>query len=126
MRLEQKVEEMRIEMQKAQKAEQRLRIDRDAWRLMAENLQEGEEDANHDEDIFHDVHDGVGRQFWRGWLPHVPHPALLALLLACLLRAKVQRAGPTPRRPPPSLGSESRGFVVPRIGLQSRGLYVRR
>ena len=59
MRLEQKVEEMRIEMQKAQKAEQRLRIDRDEWRLIAENLQapgdddaEGEEDDNHDEDIF--------------------------------------------------------------------------
>ena len=65
MRLEQKVEEMRIEMQKAQKAEQRLRIDRDEWRLMAENLQapedddaEGEEDDNHDEDIFLDAHDG--------------------------------------------------------------------
>eukprot|EP00439_Symbiodinium_sp_Y106_P027866 s1892_g3.t1 len=65
MRLEHKVEEMRIEMQKAQMAEQRLRIDRDEWRLMAENLQapgdddaEGGEDDNHDEDIFHDVHDG--------------------------------------------------------------------
>ena len=65
VRLEQKVEEMRIEMQKAQKAEQRLRIYRDEWRLMAENLQapgdddaEGEENDNHDDDTFHDVHDG--------------------------------------------------------------------
>ena len=33
------IEEMRNEMQKAQKAEQRLRSDRDEWRLMAENLQ---------------------------------------------------------------------------------------
>ena len=65
VRLEQKVEEMRIEMQKAHKAEQRLRIYRDEWRLMAENLQapgdddaEGEENDNHDDDTFHDVHDG--------------------------------------------------------------------
>ena len=67
MRLEQKVEEMRIEMQKAQKAEQRLRIDRDEWRLMAENLQtpgdanveeEEDEDDDHDEESFHDARDG--------------------------------------------------------------------
>ena len=56
---------MRIEMQKAQQAEQRLRIDRDEWRLMAENLQapgdadaEEEGDDEHDEDSFHDAHDG--------------------------------------------------------------------
>eukprot|EP00439_Symbiodinium_sp_Y106_P053861 s1457_g7.t1 len=33
------IAEMRSEMEKAQKAEQRLRADRDEWRLMAENLQ---------------------------------------------------------------------------------------
>ena len=56
---------MRIEMQKAQQAEQRLRIDRDEWRLMAENLQapgdadaEEEGDDEHDENSFHDAHDG--------------------------------------------------------------------
>ena len=44
---------MRSEMEKAQKAEQRLRAGRDEWRLMAENLQaaggndEGEEGENH-------------------------------------------------------------------------------
>ena len=34
-----RIAEMRSEMEKAQKAEQRLRADRDEWRLMAENLQ---------------------------------------------------------------------------------------
>ena len=63
--LEQKIEEMRSEMQKAQQAEQRLRIDRDEWRLMAENLQtpgnadaDEEEEDDHDQESFHDVHDG--------------------------------------------------------------------
>ena len=46
--------ELRLEVQKARKTEQRLRIDRDEWRLMAENMQpmEGEdnkEDNNGDE-----------------------------------------------------------------------------
>ena len=52
-----RIAEMRSEMEKAQKAEQRLRADRDEWRwrLMAENLQaaggndEGEEGENHDD-----------------------------------------------------------------------------
>ena len=65
--LEQQIEEMRNEMQKAQKAEQRLRIDRDEWRLMAENLQtpanadaddEEEDEGDRDEEGFHDAHDG--------------------------------------------------------------------
>ena len=30
--------EMRLEVQKAQKAEQKLRVDRGEWKLMAENL----------------------------------------------------------------------------------------
>ena len=54
-------------MQKAQKAEQRLRVDRDEWRLMAENLQapayadaddEEEDEGDHDDEGFHDAHDG--------------------------------------------------------------------
>ena len=58
---------MQSEMEKAQKAEQRLRADGDEWRLMAENLQAaggndgGEEGENHDDgddDQAHDVHDG--------------------------------------------------------------------
>ena len=66
-RLEREVEEMRIEMQKAQKAEQRLRADRDEWRMMAVNLQTSgcddaeEEDDDHeedDDDPSHDVHGG--------------------------------------------------------------------
>eukprot|EP00439_Symbiodinium_sp_Y106_P074297 s3243_g14.t1 len=63
--LEQKIEEMRSGMQKAQQAEQRLRIDRDEWRLMAENLQtpgnadaDEEEEDDHDEESYHDGHDG--------------------------------------------------------------------
>ena len=65
--LEQQIEEMRNEMQKAQKAEQRLRIDRDEWRLMAENLQapagaeaeeEEEDEGDHDDEGFHDAHGG--------------------------------------------------------------------
>ena len=54
-------------MQKAQKAEQRLRVDGDEWRLMAENLQapayadaddEEEDEGDHDDEGFHDAHDG--------------------------------------------------------------------
>ena len=54
-------------MQKAQKAEQRLRVDRDEWRLMAENLQtpayadaddEEEDEGDRDDEGFHDAHDG--------------------------------------------------------------------
>ena len=65
--LEQQIEEMRNEMQKAQKAEQRLRIDRDEWRLKAENLQapayadaddEEEDEGDHDDEGFHDAHGG--------------------------------------------------------------------
>ena len=65
--LEQQIEEMRNEMQKAQKAEQRLRIDRDEWRLMAENLQapadaeaeeEEEDEGDHDDEGSHDAHGG--------------------------------------------------------------------
>ena len=49
------IAELRTEMEKAQKAEQRLRLDRDEWRLMAENLQapnngnDGDEDEDHDD-----------------------------------------------------------------------------
>ena len=67
-RLEKEVEEMRIEMQKAQKAEQRLRADRDEWRMMAENLQtsggddaeeeEDDEQEEDDDDPSHDAHGG--------------------------------------------------------------------
>ena len=56
MMLEQKIEEMRSEMKKAQQAEQRLRIDRDEWRLMAENLQTPG-DANAEEEEEEDDHD---------------------------------------------------------------------
>eukprot|EP00439_Symbiodinium_sp_Y106_P047319 s5052_g6.t1 len=67
--LEQQIEEMRNEilMQKAQKAEQRLRVDRDEWRLMAENLQtpayadaddEEEDEGDRNDEDFHDAHDG--------------------------------------------------------------------
>ena len=59
---------MRIEMHKAQKAEQRLRADRDEWRMMAENLQtsggddaeeaEDDEQEEDDDDPSHDVHGG--------------------------------------------------------------------
>ena len=64
--LEQQIEEIRSEMQKAQQAEQRLRIDCDEWRLMAENLQapenadadNEEEEGDRHEESFHDVHDG--------------------------------------------------------------------
>eukprot|EP00439_Symbiodinium_sp_Y106_P010288 s4268_g1.t1 len=61
------IADMRSEMEKAQKSEQRLRADRDEWRLMTENLQaaggndEGEEGENHDDgddEQAHDVHDG--------------------------------------------------------------------
>ena len=61
------IAEMRSEMEKAQKAENRLGANRDEWRLMAENLQaaggndEGEEGENHDDgddEQAHDVHDG--------------------------------------------------------------------
>ena len=49
------IAELRTEMEKAQKAEQRLRLDRDEWRLVAENLQapsggnDGDEDEDHDD-----------------------------------------------------------------------------
>eukprot|EP00439_Symbiodinium_sp_Y106_P055637 s2913_g7.t1 len=60
------IAEMRSEMEKAQKAEQRLRADRDEWRLMAENLQaaggndEGEEGENHDDEDDEPAHDTHG------------------------------------------------------------------
>ena len=53
-------------MEKAQKAEQRLRADRDEWRLMAENLQatggtdEGEKSENHDDGDDKPAHDTHG------------------------------------------------------------------
>ena len=49
------IAELRTEMEKAQKAEQRLRLDRDEWRLVAENLQapndgnDGDEDEDYDD-----------------------------------------------------------------------------
>eukprot|EP00439_Symbiodinium_sp_Y106_P042331 s2065_g5.t1 len=48
------VAELRTEMDKAQKAEQRLRLDRDEWRLMAENLQAPNDGNNEDEGEDHD------------------------------------------------------------------------
>ena len=60
------IAEMQSEMEKAQKAEQRLRADRDEWRLMAENLQtaggndEGEEGENHDDGDDEPAHDIYG------------------------------------------------------------------
>ena len=36
--------ELQLEVEKAQKAEQRLRVDRDEWKLMAENMQPKEEE----------------------------------------------------------------------------------
>ena len=46
------------------------------------------------------------------------------LLLACLLRVKVQRAGPAPRRHPLSNVSESRGFGALWTAVQPWGVGV--
>eukprot|EP00439_Symbiodinium_sp_Y106_P084248 s148_g25.t1 len=57
--------EVRLEVQKAQKAEQKLRVDRDEWKLMAENLQPKEEEGGGDDgecDDEEEYHDAGDRQ----------------------------------------------------------------
>ena len=80
------IAEMRSEMEKAQKAEQRLRADRDEWRLMAENLQatggndEGEESEDHNDGDDEPAHD----------VPLLPNPTVMTTVV--VHRAKPETA----------------------------------